>query len=73
MGTTPSRESKFGFIVRCMPFMGNEEPGIKTTGSAELVSDGLEAFKSLLRGRFDGEKYVEEILPPKFSAALGVV
>ncbi len=43
------------------------------TGSAELDSDSLEAFKACLRGRLDGEKYVEEMLPPKFSAALGVV
>ncbi len=66
--TSPPRKSRNNADVD----MENEEQNDNPTVSG-LDNDNLEAFKACLRGRSDGEKYVEEMLPPKVSAALGVV
>ena len=41
--------------------------------SENLDNDVFEAFKASLRGRADGELYVQNFLSPKLAAALGVV
>jgi hypothetical protein len=45
-------------------------------GGVTLDDDGddtLEALRSMIKGRKDGEAFVREMLPEKFAAALGVV